>query len=135
MASLRIHRDPAGHRVPPGHAPRLRLKPRAGSDEYIDGAWWPRSRKLTAELPDLLTVLAVRLGAVQRVVYDRASWSRAPRQLIVGDSAVRLDAYAFELGNTMYVYGGNGNMIVLRVISSSTNRAAAHSTLMSAAHR
>ncbi|MCM6779005.1 DUF5994 family protein [Nocardia sp. CDC141] len=113
----------------------MRLKPKVDTDGYLDGAWWPRSGKLVAELPDLLTVLTVRLGPIQRVVYDHTSWTRAPRKLTVGDRAVRLDAYPFELGNTMYVYGGNGNMIVLRVIASTTDHATAHAALMTMVSR
>ncbi|MCX4096737.1 DUF5994 family protein [Nocardia sp. alder85J] len=108
----------------------MRLKPKADSTGYLDGAWWPRSGKLTAELPDLLAVLSVRLGTVQRVVYDRASWSHVPRQLMLGDRTVPLDAYSFELGNTMYVYGSAGHVIVLRVITANTDRDTAHSALM-----
>ncbi|WP_410639151.1 DUF5994 family protein [Amycolatopsis sp. lyj-346] len=44
------------------HSPRLRLKPKAPTTGYVDGAWWPTSRDLTAELPPILAVLAVRLG-------------------------------------------------------------------------
>ncbi|MBF6327650.1 DUF5994 family protein [Nocardia transvalensis] len=135
MAPLSIPRRSARHPVPPDYTPRLRLKPKADREGYLDGAWWPRSGKLTAELPDLLAVLAVRLGPIQRVVYDRASWSRVPRQLTVGNRAIQLDAYQFELGNTMYVYGSNGRMIVLRVIASTTDHDIAHSTLMAVVAR
>ncbi len=41
------------------HTPRLRLKPKAPQSGYVDGAWWPYSDDLTAELPDLLAVLSV----------------------------------------------------------------------------
>jgi uncharacterized protein DUF5994 len=135
MAPPQIHRRPAPHRVPPSYTPRLRLKPKAHSDEYLDGVWWPRSGDLTAELADLLAVLTVRLGPVQRVVYDRASWSRAPRQMIIDDHAVRLDAYTFELGNTMYVFGNSGAVIVLRVIQSGTDQGIARAALMTAVTR
>ena len=40
---------------------RLRLKPKAPTTGWVDGGWWPRSRDLAAELPGLLSVLAVRL--------------------------------------------------------------------------
>ncbi|HVW42390.1 MAG TPA: DUF5994 family protein, partial [Amycolatopsis sp.] len=44
----------------PRPALRLRLKPKAPTTGYVDGAWWPRPRDLSAELPALLAVLAVR---------------------------------------------------------------------------
>ncbi|ATL70162.1 DUF5994 family protein [Nocardia terpenica] len=130
MAALQIHRRAARHRVPPSYTPRLRMRPRVDRDEYLDGAWWPRSADLAAELPDLLAVLAVQLGPVRRVVYDRASWSRTPRQLIIADRAIPLDAYAFELGNTMYIFGSAGAVIVLRVVPSVTDPRAARTVLM-----
>ncbi|RDI66916.1 DUF5994 family protein [Nocardia pseudobrasiliensis] len=133
MAPLQLHLRSARNRVPPHRTPRLRLKPKTESHGYLDGAWWPRTGKLIAELPDLLAALTVRVGTAQRVVYDSASWSRVPRQLTIGDHAVRLDAYPFELGNTMYVYGNMGNMIVLRVIAFTTAPDAAHSALLTTA--
>jgi hypothetical protein len=52
--------------------PRLKLrrrrKPKAPTTGYVDGAWWPRSRDLAAELPVLIAVLAARLGSIVRVV-------------------------------------------------------------------
>jgi len=134
MAQLQIHRRSARHRVPPDYTPRLRLKPKADSNGYLDGAWWPRSGKLTAELPDLLAVLTVRLGPIQRVVYDRTSWSRVPRRLTVGNHVIQLEAYPFELGNTMYVYGSSG-MTVLHVIASTTSHDSAHTALMAVVAR
>jgi hypothetical protein len=39
---------------PPRLTLRLKLKPKAPTTGYVDGAWWPRSRDLSAELPALL---------------------------------------------------------------------------------
>ena len=66
--------------TPPEHTPRLRLKPRAPHTGYVDGAWWPHSDDLTIELPDLLAVLAVRLGPIDRVVYKAGDWAEAAVQ-------------------------------------------------------
>ncbi|WP_327114083.1 DUF5994 family protein [Nocardia sp. NBC_01730] len=135
VASAPLRPQSARHRVPPEYTPRLRLKAKTERGGYIDGAWWPRSGDLTAELPDLLAVLAVRLGPIWRVVYDPAGWSSAPRQLTVGDRAIRLDAYPFQLWNTMYVFGSDSDLIVLRVIPSATEDEPAHSALMAAVGR
>lgn len=129
MAPLRIAQRFTRHHPSPDHPPRLRLKPDVDGDGYLDGAWWPRSGILTIELPDLMTALTPRLGPIQRVVYDRSSWSQVPRQLVVQDQTVRLESYPFELGNTMYVYGSDGAMLVLRVIASTTDHDAAQAAL------
>ncbi|WP_280382017.1 DUF5994 family protein [Nocardia wallacei] len=109
----------------------MRLKPE--SDGYIDGAWWPRSDQLTTELPGLLTFLGIRMGPVRRVVYDETSWAPAPRRMTVGYHEVQLDAYPFEAGNTMYLFGSNNAMLVLQVVPSATDYYSARSTLIAAA--
>jgi len=53
--------------TPPATEPRLRLKPAAPAMGHVDGAWWPRTRDLTAELPALLAAVAARLGRIDRV--------------------------------------------------------------------
>lgn len=114
----------------PGRAPRLQLKPRGDGDGYIDGTWWPRSSDLVEELPGLLIALGSRVGPARRVVYDRISWSRTPNRLVVGNRVVELDAHRFELGNTLYVFGSSGGMVVLRVITSATDRNLARAALL-----
>lgn len=73
-ANSQTHTQPPPARHPPL---RLRLKPSAPATGYVDGAWWPRSRDLTAELAALGEVLAIRL---ERVAYGLSAWDRAPRR-------------------------------------------------------
>jgi len=40
---------------------RLQLDPNRPAEPYLDGAWWPRSTELPAELPALLTALSADL--------------------------------------------------------------------------
>lgn len=49
--------DGSGQRHPgPENTPRLRLKRKAPLAGYVDGAWWPHSDDLPAELHDLVAV-------------------------------------------------------------------------------
>lgn len=59
----------SGAGIPRRYTPRLRLKPQAPQSGYVDGAWWPHSEDLTAELPDLLAVPSVRLGPIGQMIY------------------------------------------------------------------
>lgn len=133
MAPLHIRRRTTRHHGPPEYTPRLRLRPE--SDAYIDGAWWPRSAELATELPGLVTFLEIRMGPIRRVVYDRASWAAAPRTVTVGRHEVQLDAYPFEAGNTMYVFGSDNSMLVLQVVLSTTDYYSARATLIAAARQ
>ena len=63
---------------------RLALCDRATHSGAVDGAWWPKSTDLRTELPDLVAILGLSIGAVRRVVYDPAIWPDAPSRIIRG---------------------------------------------------
>jgi Family of unknown function (DUF5994) len=122
-----------GQRYTPEHTPRLRLKPKAPQSGYVDGAWWPHSGDLAAELPDLLAVLSVRLGRIDRVLYKLNEWAKASPKLVTGGRAVRLDGYRRQPTHTVEVLGLNRNKIVLLVVPPNADPDEAHATLMAAA--
>src|ERR1700757_2739131 len=105
MTLQKGHTNVTRRHTPPGHTPRLRLKPKAPRSGYVDGAWWPHTDDLTAELPDLLAVLSVRLGRIDRVLYKLNAWAKAPRKLVTGGRAVRLDGYRLQSINTIVILG------------------------------
>lgn len=121
------------HPVPPYHTPRLRLKPKARPNGHVDGAWWPRSNHLAAELPDLLAVLSVRLGSIGRVLYNIDEWHGAPGKFAVDGSLVRLDGFRNQPAHTLEVVGVNRSNVVLLVVSPNTEADYAHTSMMTAA--
>ncbi|CAM3274483.1 hypothetical protein BST27_25615 [Mycobacterium intermedium] len=118
--------------TPPENTPRLRLKPKAPTCGYVDGAWWPHSDDLPNELPDLLNVLSVRLGPIERVLYNLAEWSTAPTKLRLGGRVVRLAGFFRQRASTVEVVGAN-QRIVLLVIPPYTDPEQAHESMMAAA--
>jgi hypothetical protein len=123
-------------RSPPERTPRLRLKPKAPHTGYVDGAWWPRSDDLTTELPDLLAVLSVRLGSIERVLYNLNEWKPAPAKFATGGRNVRLDGYRRQPTNTIEVRGVDRNRsAVLLVVPPQTEPDHAHDIVMTAAAR
>jgi Family of unknown function (DUF5994) len=119
----------------PVRTPRLCLKAKAPRSGYVDGAWWPHTDDLTTELPDLLAVLSVRLGRIDRVLYRLGSWAKAPRKLTTGGRAVHLDGYGLQPLNTIDVVGldGDRDRFALLVIPPRTDPDDAHITMMTAA--
>lgn len=117
----------------PENTPRLRLKRKAPVSGYVDGAWWPHSEDLPRELPDLLSVLSVRLGPVARVMYSLAEWAEVPRKMVVDGRVVRLDGYHRQPADTIAVSDGGGNRIVLLVVPAATEADFAHTIAMAAA--
>ena len=120
-------------RTSPERTPRLRLKPRAPHSDCVDGAWWPHTSNLTTELPDLLAVLSIRLGQIDRVLYNVDEWSTAPTKLATGGQRISLDGYQRQPANTIEVVGRDRDRIVLLTVPAGTDPAEAHSALMSAA--
>src|SRR5947209_3018915 len=60
----------------PASQVRLTLAPRLGN--MIDGAWWPRTGQISHELPQLVSVLDVRLGHVMDISVNWSSLQRQP---------------------------------------------------------
>jgi hypothetical protein len=125
--------DAGRHPTPPDFTPRLRLKPKAPRSGYVDGAWWPWSDDLTSELPDLLAVLSVRLGRIERVMYNLGEWATAPAKAMLGERVVRLDGYRRQPINTLEVRGVNRERILLLVVPPNTDSDQAHAAMMAAA--
>lgn len=115
------------------NTPRLKLKPKAPHQGYVDGAWWPHGPDLTAELPDLLSVLSVRLGPIGRVIYNMNEWATSPAKFTTDGRTVRLDGYRRHPINTVEVIGVNRNKIALLVVSPDADPNQAHAIMMSAA--
>src|ERR1700741_3918278 len=132
MTLKKDHMD-VGRRHVPVSTPRLKLKPKAPQSGYVDGAWGPHSADLTAELPDLLSVLSVRLGPIGRVIYNVNEWAKPPAKFATGGRTVRLDGYRLQPVNTVEVLGLNRNKIVLLVVSPHADPDQAHAIMMAAA--
>lgn len=126
------------HTTPPptGHTQlRLRLKPKGPVTGYVDGAWWPRSRDLTTELPALAEVLAVRLGRILRAAYALSTWENTPRRLEVDGHPVHMEGFTYQDQNIIHVTGVNRGRLALLVIPPDLTDSAGHDALMTAAHR
>lgn len=117
----------------PRSTPRLRLKRKASRCGYVDGAWWPHSTDLAAELPDLVAVLSVRLGAIARVAYNHAEWTMASQKLHVDNQLIRLDGYDRQPAHTLRVTGRSGWSVILLTIPVHTGAEEAREIMMTAA--
>jgi len=133
---MTLQRRTGWQQSPPENTPRLRLKPKApGTTGYVDGAWWPHSDDLAAEVPDLMAVLSVRLGAIDRVIYNLTEWATAPKKMTMGRHVVRLAGYYRQPANTIELLGASREKLVLLVIPPQTEPDRAHEAMMAAATR
>ena len=112
---------------------RLRMKPQNASAGHVDGAWWPRSRNLSAELPALLAALQPRLGLAERVTYNLRAWDLAVRKAPVGPHLVRLDGFHSQSPDLLTAIGPGGRTrLTVLVVPPDTAAATAHRVLMTA---
>jgi Family of unknown function (DUF5994) len=105
----------------PSSATRLALCERDQTRSAVDGAWWPRSLDLSSELPDLVAVFGLWIGAVHRVVYDPTVWLPAPTRILRRNDMVSLNPYRLVFTDTIYLMGTHSRDAVLFVLSPSSS--------------
>ncbi|MFE5025336.1 DUF5994 family protein [Streptomyces sp. NPDC056656] len=111
----------------PATAP-LRLETTQSREGLLDGAWWPRSHDITAELPALVAELTSHLGPITRVGLDSAAWEALPTRLIIDDRVVHLDAH--EVGDgTALVTRDDEDLFVLLVVPPEAEPEAARAAM------
>jgi hypothetical protein len=73
---------------------RVSLRDEAGDGSSgFDGAWFPRSRDLAAEVPELIAELERRGVRVERFTYSLDAWLPAPRKISVNGRTVRTGGF------------------------------------------
>lgn len=105
----------------PSGATRLALCQRDEARTAVDGMWWPKSLDLSRELPDLLAVFGLWVGAVRRVVYDPTAWLPAPARIIRYGEMVSLNPYRLVFSETLYLKGTHNRDAVLFVLPPSSS--------------
>ncbi|GGL10423.1 hypothetical protein GCM10011588_26040 [Nocardia jinanensis] len=102
----------------------------------MDGAWWPRTDDLVAELAalDFEALQRGRARPVDRIMYNIDDWRPAPKRTALGGRSVRLDGYRHLPAHTLSVVGLDRTRLVLLVIPARTEAATAQA-LLSAASR
>ncbi|HTY34881.1 DUF5994 family protein [Mycobacterium sp.] len=111
---------------------RLQLKPFRRAAEHIDGAWWPRSRHLAEELPDLVASVSDRLGQVVMIGYRRNGWDETPPLVEIAGHTVELLGFTSDEPASVIVIGADGRHLTLHVIPPDTSERDARQALAEA---
>ncbi|MFD7443879.1 DUF5994 family protein [Streptomyces sp. NPDC059909] len=123
----RLLPDAVHRSVRPGTA-LLRLETTHAREGILDGAWWPRSRDIGAELPSLISALTEYLGPVARVGLDAGAWEELPTRLTVDDRVVHIDS--FPVGDdTVLITRGDQDYFTLLVVPPDTTPDAARAAM------
>jgi Family of unknown function (DUF5994) len=89
----------------------------SSSSVAFDGAWWPTSRQLVAELPPLLATLGNCMSRVVAVGFRREDWAETPPQTTVDCDAVDLLGFDSAEVASVILIGHDGHHLTLRVIA------------------
>lgn len=94
--TVTISRPTTSECRPAPSRPRLALAPVGSVSALLDGAWWPRSRDLHAELPELADVLDPLWGRITRITVNPAQWPVVPRKVTVAGHVVKVGWFRAE---------------------------------------
>lgn len=111
---------------------RLRLKPAGSNRGVVQGAWWPRSTVLSAELPSLLPALSHRFGPIRRVRYHAADWFNASLPAACVDGVDVEDTASSP--HVLSLSGPDFDELTLLVVPPYTEAARAYEAVVSAAN-
>lgn len=100
----------------------------------VDGAWWPRSADLVAEVPALAEAIAATKHALSRLVYEPSGWLPAPRRApLPGGGQAKLGWFAEGDPHQVSVTLSGGDRLVLAVVPPGTPEREAEWILQQAA--
>ncbi|MFB7877856.1 DUF5994 family protein [Nocardia sp. NPDC056064] len=118
----------------PTRTPRVLLR-ESGHTEEFDGAWWPWTTNLTAEVHDLVSVLAPRLGHAARISFDWNLTSRNQRRIDDADGIQLAGPDVGQLPDVMHLVGVAGVRLTLVVIPADADPGEAADQFSAAAGR
>ena len=111
----------------------VRLRPSEAAGGRLDGAWWPSSRDLAAELPGLVDHCPVAAGHVDRVVFSRPEWSSCPRKVDVQRGRIRTGSFPSDDAHLLIPGLSTKAQLVLLVVPPDTEPDLAHRLMARAA--
>ncbi|MGI5373318.1 DUF5994 family protein [Streptomyces sp. CA-251387] len=108
------------------------MSPSPGRVE-LDGAWWPRSRDLSHELPALADVLDPLWGRITRIAVNPRYWPIIPPRIFANGHGVKVGWFTSELDphKILLLSGTSGRWDLLVIPPETTALSAAR--LMAAA--
>lgn len=86
----------------------------------LDGAWWPRSRDVTTQLPSLLLALPDRIGRITRVSLNMKMWDPTPNRVPTATRILKVGWFTVIDPDLLALSDEQGHRILLAVIPPET---------------
>lgn len=96
---------------------RLRLSEHPGVDR-LDGGWWPQSRDLAVELPDLVAHFPSDAGRIVRAVYSPPDWDGYQRRIPLPRGYVKVGSFPRDDTHVFDLLMTDGSRLRLLVVPS-----------------
>jgi hypothetical protein len=98
----------------------------------LDGAWWPRSRDLQAEVSALVDQYPKERGHIDRLLYSRPDWDSTPRKITAERGFVKLGGFPEDDSHLMVISLSSAKRVRLLVIPFDTDPTRAEALLRAA---
>jgi len=112
---------------------RVALRRPGGAGTFVDGAWWPHSLDLIAELPPLLAAIeAAGYGEIRRISYALTAWDGpAPRKAAMLNRIVKLGGFrSQDSAEISLIASGEWKRVILVVVPPSATPSLAQRALV-----
>ncbi|RKT05567.1 hypothetical protein BX286_3567 [Streptomyces sp. 3211.6] len=116
----------------PARQVRLALTPKTSLAGLLDGAWWPYSRDLAAELPALVDALEENWGRITRITANPDPWPALPYTVAVHGRSLNVGWFSEQDRDTMILFSYSLRRCDLLVVPPEAEPASA-ARLMAAA--
>lgn len=104
---------------------RLQLDAHPSPLRSVDGAWWPHSRDVVAEVTQLVTEAEPLVGAIDRVALHGAEWPDHPRRIPLPSRALPLGFFSSGEGRVTLLRRDGDNLVLLVIPPTATEAEAA----------
>ena len=86
----------------------------------LDGAWWPRSRDVTTQLPSLLAALPGQIGRITRVSLNMRMWDPTPNRVPTATRILKVGWFTVIDPDLLTLSDAEGHRILLAVVPPET---------------
>ena len=98
---------------------RLRMTAEHPGGNRLDGGWWPRSRDLAVELPDLVDHFPPQFGRIVRALFSPPDWQPAARRIPVAGRYVKVGSFPRDDTHLIQLKTSGGSVLHVLVVPPS----------------
>lgn len=83
---------------------------------HVDGGWWPQTRDLAVELPDLVDHFPPRFGRIVRALVSPPDWDSAPRHVQAARGHVTVGSFPRDDSHLIHLTTADRTVLHILVV-------------------